>query len=162
MLVLVKSHKKIFWELAIFRTVPIDPLDCLNKNPFVKQIWLVMLRIGVFLDSNIEYETAEYCDHVQQAVCESSQFRIPNNVGYRIKTGSLFLPSGGIFARLLNLEIEQFAFALKKPRPEPAYFISWKNEAGKAEHRTIVVIRMAPADVRPDVSKFVKIGDVSQ
>ena len=158
----VESQKKIIWWFAIFCAEPIDPLDCLNKNPFVELIWLVMLRTGALLDSNIEHETAELCDPVQQAVCELSQFKIPGNVGYRIKTSSLFLPPGRIFTRPLNLEIEQFAFALEKPRPEPTHLISWKNEAGKAEHRTVIVSRVASTDVRPDMSKFVKIGNISQ
>ncbi len=162
MLVFVKSHKKIIWEIAIFSTVPIDPLDCLNENLFVELVWLMIFRIGALLDSNIENETAEFSDLVEQAVCEASQFRIPGDVGYRIKASALFLPPGRNFTRPLNLEIEQFAFSLVKPRSEPTYFIGWKNEASKAEHGAVIVSRMAPADVRPDVSKFVKIGYVSQ
>lgn len=158
----VESQKKIIRWLAIYCAESIDPFDCLNEYPFVELIWLVMLRIVAFLDSNVEHETAEFSDLVEQAVCECSQFRVPVYVGCRIKTGPLFLPPGRNFSRLFNLEIEQFAFALKKPCPEPTYFIGWKYEAGKAKHGAVVVCRVASTDVRSDMSKFIKIGDVSQ
>ena len=67
-----------------------------------------------------------------------------------------------MFARSFDLEVQEFAFALKEPRPKPAYFVRWKNEASKAEDRTVVVLWMVSADVRADVPKLVEIGNVRQ
>ena len=102
----IKCQQKITWWIAIFSAETIDPLDCLNEYPFVELIWLVKIRVVAFLDSNVEHETAEFSDLVEQAVCEFSQLRILGYVCYSIKAGSLFLPSGGIFTGPFNIEIE--------------------------------------------------------
>ena len=65
-----------------------------------------------------------------------------------------------MFAQSLEFELEKLAFTLKEPSSEPSHFVDWKDEPGKAEHGTIVVPWVPPAEVGANVSELVEAGQV--
>ena len=46
--------------------------------------------------------------------------------------------------------------------PGTTHLLGGKDEARQAEHRTVVVSGILPADVGPDLAKFVEVGEVGQ
>ena len=65
-----------------------------------------------------------------------------------------------MLARTFELELEELAFALEEPRPEATHLVHWKDKPGETEHRTIVVPRVAPVDIRTNVSELVEVGQI--
>lgn len=67
-----------------------------------------------------------------------------------------------MLSRALDLEPEQLSLSLEEPGAEAAHLTCGKHETSKPEHRTVVVLRVRPADIRTDVSELVQVREVRQ
>ena len=71
-----------------------------------------------------------------------------------------FSPAHGCGRGSFEFEAQECAFAPKEPSPEPTHLVYWKNQSGKAEHRTVIVTGVGAADVGTNMPKLVEIGEI--
>ena len=158
---LVEDNDKTVRRAAKLAEV-IEALDRFDKYLPVEAIWAVLGGCQGLSYSNVEYETAELLDLVEQPFREFSEFGIPGHIVDGIQASTLLLPQSRGYPGLINLKLKKLALTLEEPCPEAADFFRWEHKASKPEYWTFLVFGVGPTHIGAYMSKLVEIGEVRQ